>query len=362
MSGNTYGKIFRITTWGESHGGAVGVVVDGCPSNIEISEEDIQKELDRRKPGQNHIQTARQESDTVNILSGIVDGKTLGTPISLLVWNKDTKGKDYNELRTKFRPSHADYTYFKKYGIRDISGGGRSSARETVARVAAGAIAKKILKELYQVEIIAYVKQVFDIVANINLNKVRGKDIERNIVRCPDPKAAKKMEKLIVSTKKKGDTVGGIIGCVIKGCLPGLGEPVFDRFEAELSKSIMSIPSTKGFEIGSGFGCVYMLGSEHNDSFYSKKNKIHTKTNNSGGVQGGITNGEDIYFRVAFKPVATIFSEQKTVTISGENTVLKMEGRHDPCVLPRAVPIVESMAALVTLDFYLMGQKKKTSL
>lgn len=349
--GNTFGNLFKITTWGESHGKAIGVVVDGCHAGLKINERDIQKELNRRRPGQSKVTTNRAEEDKVEILSGVFEGKTLGTPISLIVYNSDCKSSDYAELKGKYRPSHADFTYQAKYGLRDHRGGGRASARETIARVAAGAIAKKLIGKM---EILAYVKQIHTIKADADISKVTAKQIESNIVRCPDSKAAKKMIGLIEKARKAGDSVGGIIECVIRNAPAGLGSPVFEKLEARLAQAMLSIPATKGFEIGSGFGAVEMMGSEHNDPIIAKNGKIITKTNNAGGIVGGISNGMDIIFRVAFKPTATIFQEQATVTSAGKNTTLKMSGRHDPCVLPRAVPIVESMAALVLADEVLM--------
>lgn len=353
---SSFGRLFRITTWGESHGKAIGVVVDGCPSMIEIGEEEIQKELDRRKPGQSRITTQRREGDVVEILSGVFEGKTTGTPISMLVMNEDARSKDYSEISNAYRPSHADFTYDAKYGFRDFRGGGRSSARETIGRVASGAIAQKILKIDLNTEIVAYVKQVHELIGDIDPNKVKRSHVDKNAVRCPDQDMAAQMFDLIDKTRKKGDSVGGIIECVIRNVPPGLGEPIFDRFEADLAKAMLSLPATKGFEIGSGFGGILMTGSQHNDPFYSSKKKIRTRTNKSGGVQGGITNGEDVIFRVAFKPTATILQPQKTVTPDGKSTVLKPKGRHDPCVLPRAVPIVEAMAALVMVDHYLISK------
>lgn len=350
---NTFGNLFKITTWGESHGSAIGVVIDGCPAGLKISEKDIQKELDRRKPGQSKVTTERKENDKVEILSGIFEGKTLGTPISLIVYNGDHKSSDYAELKDKYRPSHADFTYEAKYGLRDYRGGGRASARETIGRVAAGAIAKKLIGKI---EILAYVKQIHIIKADVNLSKITAKQIESNIVRCPDSKAAKKMIDLIEKTREAGDSLGGIIECVIRNVPAGLGSPVFEKLEARLAQAMLSIPATKGFEIGSGFSSVGMTGSEHNDEIIAKNGKIITKTNNSGGIVGGITNGMDIVFRVAFKPTATISQKQSTVTSDGKNTTIQMGGRHDPCVLPRAVPIVESMAALVLADEW-MKQK-----
>jgi chorismate synthase len=355
--GNTFGQLFRITTFGESHGGGIGVVIDGCPPRLDISEADIQQELDRRRPGQSKVTTQRKEEDQCEILSGVFEGKTLGTPIALAVRNKDARPKDYSDIAGKFRPSHADYTYQAKYGIRNWQGGGRASARETIGRVAAGAVAKKILRSLYpNLEIIAYVTQIHDIAANIDRSTVKMKDVEKNIVRCPDAAAAKRMISLIEQVRDNGDSIGGVIECVVRGVPPGLGEPVFDKLEADLAKAMLSIPATKGFEIGSGFAATRMRGSQHNDPFEMRAGKIRTTTNKSGGVQGGISNGEDIYFRVAFKPPATIALQQKTVTSSKQQSELAARGRHDPCVLPRAVPIVEAMAALVLCDHALRHQ------
>src|SRR3989339_109342 len=354
MPGNTFGKIFKITTFGESHGRGVGVVIDGCPSGIKISEKDIQAELDRRRPGQSQITTERKEEDQIKIFSGVFQGSTTGTPIMMIVENKDQRSSDYNNLKNLYRPSHADCTYEKKYGIRDFSGGGRASARETLARVAAGAIAKKYLREKLKIEILAYVEQIGNIKTDIDFNKITKKDIESNIVRCPDKKEAKKMIDFVNKLKKEGDSVGGVIRGVIKNAPIGLGEPVFDRLNADLGKSMLSINAVKGFDIGSGFEGIGMLGSEHNDQFFIDKNgKVKTKTNFSGGTQGGISNGENIYFRVAFKPVATISKEQLTVDKNGKVVKFKASGRHDPCVLPRAVPIVEAMAAITLMDHWL---------
>jgi len=347
---NTFGHLFRITTWGESHGGGVGVVVDGCPPRLKLTEADIQPDLDRRRPGQSKIVTPRKEADTVQILSGTFEGKTLGTPISLWVKNEDARSEAYSEMATKFRPSHADYTYQAKFGIRAWPGGGRTSARETIGRVAAGAIAKKILREQYGVEVLAYVRQVHKLVANVHPEKVKFKDIESNIVRCPDAAMAEKMIRRIERIRKAGDSVGGIVEGVARGVPPGWGEPVFDRLEADLGKAMLSLPASKAFEIGSGFGGVLMTGLQHNDPFRMKGGKVHTTTNYSGGIQGGISNGETICFRVAFKPVATVMHEQDTVSVHLKNTTLKGRGRHDPCVLPRAVPMVEAMTALVLID------------
>ena len=355
--GNTFGQLFRVTTFGESHGGGIGVVIDGCPPRIDISEADIQRELDRRRPGQSKVTTQRKEEDQCEILSGVFERKTLGTPIALAVRNKDARPEDYSDIAGKFRPSHADYTYQAKYGIRNWQGGGRASARETIGRVAEGAVAKKILRSLYpNFEIVAYVTQIHDIAANIDRSTVKMKDVEKNIVRCADYAAAKRMMSLIEQVRDKGDSIGGVIECVIRGIPPGLGEPVFDKLEADLAKAMLSIPATKGFEIGSGFAATRMRGSQHNDPFEMRAGKIRTTTNKSGGVQGGISNGEDIYFRVAFKPPATIALQQKTVTSSKQQSELAARGRHDPCVLPRAVPIVEAMAALVLCDHALRHQ------
>jgi len=356
--GNSFGQLFRITTWGESHGGGVGVVVDGCPPRLKLTEADIQPDLDRRRPGQSRIVTPRKESDTVQILSGTFEGKTLGTPISMWVKNEDHRSEAYTEMATKFRPSHADYTYFAKFGIRAWPGGGRTSARETIGRVAAGAIAKKILRERFGVETLAYVKQVQRLVASVNPEKIKLQDIESNIVRCPDRAMAEKMIRLIERTRKAGDSVGGIIEGVARGVPPGWGEPVFDRLEADLAKAMLSLPATKAFEIGSGFGGVLLTGLQHNDAFRMRGGKVRTVTNRSGGVQGGISNGETIFFRVAFKPTATVMHPQDTVSVDFQNTTLKGRGRHDPCVLPRAVPMVEAMTALVLVDHALRHQAR----
>jgi chorismate synthase len=348
---STFGHLFRITTWGESHGGGVGVVVDGCPPRLKLSAADIQPDLDRRRPGQSKITTPRKESDTIQILSGISStGLTLGTPISLWVKNEDQRSEAYNEMKDKFRPSHADFTYFAKYGIRAWQGGGRASARETVGRVAAGAIAKKILREKFGVEVLAYVKQVQKIIGDVNPEKVKLKDVESNIVRCPDAGAAEKMIRLIEKMRRAGNTVGGIVEGIARGVPAGWGEPVFDKLEADLARAMLSLPACKGFESGDGFAGILLTGLEHNDPIRAKNQKAYTTTNRSGGIQGGISNGETIFFRTAFKPVATVMHEQDTVDETLHNTTLKGRGRHDPCVLPRAVPMVEAMTALVLVD------------
>lgn len=351
---NTFGHLFRVTTFGESHGGGVGVVIDGCPPRLEISAREIQVELDRRRPGQSKITTPRKESDTCEIISGMFEGKTLGTPITVMVKNKDTRPQDYSEMSEKYRPSHADATYDAKYGIRNWQGGGRSSARETIGRVAAGAIAKKILYQFAGVEIVGYVKRIKDLEAVTEPNKVTMEQVESNIVRCPDQECALKMIELIEQTGRSGNSLGGVVECVARNVPKGLGEPVFDKLEADLAKGVMSLPASKGFEIGSGFAGTLLTGSEHNDEFYTDAaGALRTVTNHSGGIQGGITNGENIILRVAFKPTATIRKEQRTVTSGGKETTLSAKGRHDPCVLPRAVPMVEAMAALVLCDHLL---------
>ena len=353
MAGNSFGQLFRITTFGESHGGAVGVVLDGCPPGIEITEEEIQVALDRRKPGQSKITTPRKEADKIKILSGYFEGKTTGTPILLVAYNADTKPEDYLELKEAYRPSHADFTYEAKYGFRDWRGSGRASARETLARVAAAAIAQKYLKEKLGLEILSYVDQVGDIKADVDQDDVQMTDIESNIVRCPDRKAALRMIELIDSVRRDGDSIGGIIQGIIRNVPVGLGEPVFDKLSADLGKGMLSINAVKGFEMGLGFRSVGLLGSEHNDPFEIQDGIIRTKTNNAGGTIGGISSGETIHFRVAFKPVSTIAQEQDTVNKQKEAVKLSAAGRHDPCVLPRAVPIVDAMSALVIMDHYL---------
>lgn len=350
---NKFGKIFTLTSFGESHGIAIGGVIDGCPPNKEIDLSKVQHDLDRRRPGQSKIVTQRKESDKVEFLSGIFDGKTTGTPIGFIIVNKDQKSKDYDHIKNIFRPSHADFVYQKKYGIRDYRGGGRSSARETACRVVAGSIAKQVLNEI---SFNAFVSKVGNIEINSDFSKINFDNTEKNPVRCPDLKKAKEMESLIKTIRKDGDTIGGIVSCVIKNVPVGMGEPVFDKLHAELGKAMLSINAVKGFEYGSGFSGVEMRGSEHNDEYKSDES---TKTNFSGGIQGGISNGMDIYFNVAFKPVATIMKDQKTIDASGEETNISGKGRHDPCVVPRAVPIVESMAALVILDMILINNSRK---
>ncbi len=360
--GSTFGHLFRITTFGESHGGGVGVVIDGCPPQLEISAAEIQVELDRRRPGQSRITTPRKETDTCEILSGVFQGKTLGTPISILVRNQDTRPQDYSEMSQVYRPSHADATYDAKYGFRNWQGGGRSSARETIGRVAAGAIAKKILTQFANVEVIGYVKRIKDLEAPIDPQSVTLEQVESNIVRCPNSDYAEKMIDLIDEIRKQSDSLGGVVECVVKNLPRGLGEPVFDKLEADLAKAVMSLPASKGFEVGSGFEGTRLTGHQHNDEFYTDETgNLRTVTNRSGGIQGGISNGENIVLRVAFKPTATIGKAQKTVNTSGEKTTLAAKGRHDPCVLPRAVPMVEAMVALVLCD-HLMRQHAQCNL
>lgn len=353
---NSIGTLFKLTTFGESHGPAIGCILDGCPAGLSIDEAFIQSELDRRKPGQSKITTQRKEDDTFKILSGVFEGKSTGTPIAIVIENQDQRSKDYSHIAETYRPSHADYTYDVKYGIRDYRGGGRSSARETAARVAAGAIAKLLLKQ-FNVSINAFVSQVGDIRAP-HYTQLDLSMTESNIVRCPDPDTAEKMVALIDQVRLDRDTIGGLVTCVISNTPVGLGEPVFDKLHAELGKAMLGINAVKGFEYGSGFAGVTLRGSQHNDEFYKDGDRVRTRTNYSGGIQGGISNGEDIYFNVAFKPVATIMQDQATVNKTGEEAVVSGKGRHDPCVLPRAVPIVESMAALVIADFIL---RMKTS-
>ena len=362
--GSSFGELFRISTFGESHGGGVGVIVEGCPPRLELDLEAIQADLDRRRPGQSHITTPRKEADQVEVLSGLLDGNTtLGTPIAMLVRNKDQRPGDYKDMAMAFRPSHADATYQVKYGIQARSGGGRASARETIGRVAAGAIAKQLLRKAGGTEVLAWVKRIHTIEANgIDPTAVSLEQVEANIVRCPDAPVAAQMIERIEAIGRDGDSCGGVIECVVRNPTMGLGMPVFDKLEADLAKAVMSLPATKGFEIGSGFGGTLLKGSEHNDAFLpTDDGRLQTATNNSGGVQGGISNGEPIVIRVAFKPTATIRKEQQTVDSEGNATTLAGKGRHDPCVLPRAVPMVEAMVALVLAD-HLLRQQGQCSL
>jgi chorismate synthase len=351
--GSVFGTLFRVSTWGESHGISIGVVVDGCPPMVPLTEEEIQRELDKRRPGQSDIVSPRKEADSVEIMSGVYNGMTLGTPIAMMVKNTDQRGSAYDNVRDVFRPSHADYTYMAKYGIRAVEGGGRASAREILGRVAAGAIARKILKMSAGMRVCAYVERVHDISMKPMEECPSDEAVEANSVRCPDQEAAARMIERIKAVRAEGDSVGGVVCCRILNAPAGLGEPVFDRLEADLAKAMLSIPATKGFEFGSGFAGTYMKGSEHNDVFISRDGAIHTATNRSGGIQGGISNGEEIYMRIAFKPTATILRPQQTVDKDGKTAELKAKGRHDPCVLPRAVPVVEAMAALVLVDHYM---------
>ncbi len=346
-----FGEAFRIATWGESHGGGVGVVIDGCPARLELTEADVQPDLDRRRPGQSDIVTPRKEEDTCRILSGVFEGRTLGTPIAILVQNTDARPEAYREMETLFRPSHADFTYQEKYGIRNWQGGGRASARETIGRVAAGAVAKKLLGVMFPgIEILAWVSAIHDIEADVDVRTVTTAEIEATAVRCPDPAAAALMIERIKAVRADGDSVGGVIAAIVRGVPVGLGEPVFDKLEADLAKAMLSLPATKGFEIGSGFAGARLRGSEHNDAFRMRDGRVRAVTNFSGGIQGGISNGESVSFRVAFKPTATIAKSQQTVSVGGEEAYLAARGRHDPCVLPRAAPMVEAMVALVLCD------------
>ncbi|KQS32786.1 chorismate synthase [Dyadobacter sp. Leaf189] len=357
--GSTYGKIFKIATFGESHGVGIGVIIEGCPAGLEFDSDFIQSELTRRKPGQSRITTQRKEADEFEVLSGVFEGKTTGTPIALIIRNEDQRSKDYSHIATQYRPSHADYTYQEKYGVRDYRGGGRSSARETAARVAAGAVAKLFLAKM-NIKITGYVSQVGQMKLDKAYHELDLSLAEENAVRCPDPEMAAKMFDYIDNVRKSGDSIGGIVSCVVTGTPVGLGEPVFDKLHAELGKAMLSINAVKGFEYGSGFDGVKLLGSQHNDAFFVDENeKVHTRTNHSGGVQGGISNGQDIYFNVAFKPVATIMQDQESVDQDGNVVIVQGKGRHDPCVVPRAVPIVEAMAALVLADFYLRNKSSK---
>lgn len=355
MAGNTFGVLFRVTTFGESHGPSIGCIIDGCPAGLVIDEDFIQREMIRRRPGQSAIVTQRREADIVRIYSGVFEGRTTGAPITLLIANEDQRPRDYEHLSDAFRPSHADYTYWAKYGHRDPRGGGRSSARETAARVAAGAVAKLLLRQ-YGIEIQAYVSQVGPWILEKPYTELNLSLAETNEVRCPDPAIAEQMIHFIHQVRERGDTVGGVITGIIRGCPPGLGEPVFDKLHADLGKAMLSINAVKGFEYGSGFASAAMLGSQHNDAFIAEGDQIRTQTNYSGGIQGGISNGMDIYFRVAFKPVATLLRDQPTINTAKEPTIIQGRGRHDPCVVPRAVPIVEAMAALVVADHLLRAK------
>lgn len=355
MAGSSFGQVFRVHTWGESHGAAVGCVVDGCPPGVPLTPEEVQVELDRRRPGQSRITTQRQEGDAVEILSGLFEGRTTGTPISMVVRNQDARSQDYSEIAQTYRPSHADYTYDAKYGFRDYRGGGRASFREAIGRVAGGAVAQKLLSERHGVEIVAYVLQVSDIRGQVDPDTVTRARVDTNDVRCPDAEVATRMYDAIDAARRSGDSLGGIVEVVARGVPAGLGEPVFDKLTAELAHALMSLPATRGFEVGSGFESIGMRGSTHNDPFYMSEGKVRTRSNRSGGIQGGISNGENILLRVGFKPTATIMQEQETVSVYGEPAVLKAKGRHDPCVVPRAVPAVEAMVALVLAD-HLMRQ------
>tara|TARA_Y100001970_G_scaffold184592_1_gene224512 strand:- start:6835 stop:7923 length:1089 start_codon:yes stop_codon:yes gene_type:complete len=357
MAGNTFGKQFRITTFGESHGGGVGVVVDGCPPRLELTDDDIQIELDRRRPGQSRLVTQRQEADRVEIFSGVFEGQTIGSPIGMLVRNEDARSGAYNDMRSTYRPSHADWTTEAKYGIRNWQGGGRASARETIGRVAGGAIARKLISQATGIEVLGWVSSIHGIDADVNSETVTREEVEADPTRCPEPAAAKLMTTAIEEARKDGNSLGGVVTCLARNMTPGFGEPVFDKLDAEMAKGLMSLPAAKGFEIGSGFAGTLMTGRDHNDPFVPGPNgKPSTSTNNSGGVQGGISNGEDLIMRVAFKPTATIASPQETVTQSNEATILAAKGRHDPCVLPRAVPMVEAMVCLVLADQFLRQQ------
>jgi len=348
--GNSWGQLFRVTTWGESHGAGIGAVVDGCPPRLPLSEADIQPDLDRRVPGQSALVTQRKETDTVQILSGVFEGQTTGTPISMLIPNADMRPGDYREVKEKYRPSHADYTYEAKYGIRDWRGGGRTSARETAGRVAAGAIARKVLSERFRVTVVAWVSKVGTLSVDCDPERVTRDEVDLTPIRCPDLAMADRMISAVEAARKDGDSLGGVVTCAVRGCPPGWGEPVFDRLEADLARAMLSLPASKGFEIGSGFAGTDLTGLEHNDPFHMEGDRVRAASNRSGGVQGGITNGETIYFRVAFKPTATVMRPQRTVNVWHEDDELQGRGRHDPCVLPRAVPIIEAMAALVLAD------------
>lgn len=361
MAGSSFGTLFRVTTFGESHGPGVGCIVDGCPAGIPFALEQVQSELDRRRPGQSKLTTQRKEGDEVEVLSGVFEGVTTGTPIALQVRNTDQRSKDYNDLKDLFRPSHADFTYHAKYGgVRDWRGGGRASYREAIGRVAAGAIAKQLLTHWYGIEIVAYVFQVAEICGTVDPTTVTLEQVEAELTRCPDPIASQKMIEAIEQARRDGDSLGGIVGCVARNVPAGLGEPVFDKLTASLAHALMSLPATRGFEIGEGFGAAALRGTTHNDAFETRDGRTRTRTNHSGGIQGGISNGEDILLRVAFKPTATIHAAQDTVTVEGEAVTFQAKGRHDPCVLPRAVAAVEAMVALVLADHALMQRATET--
>ena len=355
--GSTWGQAFRISTFGESHGGAIGLTVDGCPPRLLLAPEDIQRDLDRRRPGQSRLTTQRDEADRVQILSGVFEGRTLGSPIGMVIPNSDARPEAYEHLRDVYRPSHADYVTEAKYGIRNWQGGGRASARETAARVAGGAVARRLLTVACGVEVVAWVAQVHEIVVTTDPATVREAEVEASPTRCGDPAAAERIVEAIDAARRRGDSLGGVVSCVARGVPPGLGDPVFDKLEADLAKALLSLPAAKGFEIGSGFAAAAMTGTQHNDPFVTGPDgRPRTTSNHSGGVQGGISNGEDIVVRVAFKPTATIAAEQRTVDTSGEEVTLAARGRHDPCVLPRAVPMVEAMVCLVLADHWLRQQ------
>ncbi|MFV1951982.1 MAG: chorismate synthase [Nitrospinota bacterium] len=356
MAGNSFGEVFKITTWGESHGKAIGVIIDGCPAGLHLDKGDIQKELDRRRAGQSEVTSPRKESDKVEILSGVFEGKTIGTPLSLIVENKDVDSSGYKRFKDLFRPGHADYTYQTKYGIRDFHGGGRSSARETVGRVAAGAVAKKVL-ELENIKIMGYTLQIGD----IKVNKIDLSEIEKNTVRCPDRDTAKEMIKSILEIKKSGDSIGGIVEVVVTGVPAGLGEPVFDKLDGDIAKAMLSIGAVKGIEIGAGFEVATLPGSENNDEFYNNKGTIATRTNNAGGILGGISTGEEIKIRIAVKPTPSISKTQRTVNIKGEGSTIVIHGRHDPCICPRIIPVAEAMMALVLTDHLLRNKLARIS-
>jgi chorismate synthase len=360
MSGNTFGALFRLSSWGESHGAAVGCMVDGCPAGIAISSAEIQADLDRRRPGQSRLTSQRQEGDEVEILSGVFEGVTIGSPIAMLVRNTDARPQDYAELKEVYRPSHADYTYQAKYGVRDHRGGGRASYREAIGRVAGGAIARQLLRQRCGAEIVGYVASVAEIRAEVDRTAVSRQTVEAEITRCPDPEASRRMEDAIEEARKAGDSLGGVVEVVARGVPAGLGEPVFDKLTADFAKALMSIPAARAFEVGSGLASTLMRGSTHNDPFVMKQGRVGTETNFSGGIQGGISNGEDIVLRVAFKPTATILREQRTVNTHGEEVTFRARGRHDPCVLPRAVAAVEAMVALVLADHLLRQQAQKS--